>query len=142
MDFLKENWMREIEEAVDIDKIEGTGDETSPPVNFGSNAAADAKEEQQQQQQQGEQDILVSTPEQPHVSPVSLSPDTPNCNNNTWPESFFQFTTDCLTNPAYDFAADMHSFDSQAYSLPEMDSFFKVEDLQTQQAISCLDQWP
>jgi len=38
MDILKEQWMREIEEVVD---------DTSPPVDFGSNAAADAEEEQQ-----------------------------------------------------------------------------------------------
>ena len=130
MDILKERWMREIDEDVNDD---------SPPVDFvSSNAAADAEDEPQ-----GEQEVLVSTAEQPCHSSVSLSPDT-HCSNNSWPESFISFA-DYLTDATHDFASDnsptsCYSFDSQqAFASPEMESFLKPDDFQTQHATSYLD---
>jgi hypothetical protein len=134
MDYLKDRWMREIEEAVD---------ETSPPVDFDGNAAADAEDEQQ-----GEQ--VVSTTDQPCPSSVSLSPDA-YCSNIGWHESLLPFTTDYLTNASYDLAAEIsptscYSFDSQAFASPEMESFVKPEDIQTQHATfypdhCCPEEW-
>jgi hypothetical protein len=130
MDFLKERWMREIEEEVHGD---------SQPVDFDNNAAADDAENEQQ----GEQEILVSAPEQPCSSSVSLSPDD-YCSDNSWNELLPNFTTDCPTQAAYDSASNIssmcYSFDSQqALALSEIESFIKLEDFQTQYATSYQD---
>lgn len=109
MDFLKDRWMREIEEVVT---------DNSPPVDYdNSGSNLDVEDEQ-----------VLS--DQPSISPESVSPSEDY--SNLWQDSAFQFTAaEGLGDSAYEvgldygseFSYDVHASQHGAFADPETELF-------------------